>query len=118
MAEKKAEEKKQQQAADHGEAVTRRASDMLSKRYDVAEVKKVEDILDQDNTLLEVQFPEGKFGEYASIHARTGVDGKGKEFAVNCGSKVVCQQLKEILKNGNPPFVFRIKEVKNYYVIE
>jgi len=96
--------------------MSKRLSDFQPKQFDLAEWRKADSILGKDFELLEVQFRQGRKGEYACMRCKDLET--SKEFGLNCGGVVVVKKIKEALTRASLPLTVQIVSNGKYMDIK
>jgi hypothetical protein len=96
--------------------MTKRVSDFQPKQFDLEDWRKTVDVLGKDFELLEVQFRQGKKGDYAAMRCKDLTT--TKEFGLNCGGVVVVKKIKEATARATLPLLIQIYDTGKYLDIK
>lgn len=83
------------------------------QRYDVSEVKKIEDLVGEDVIIYDYKVVQGEYGEYAVV--LSSLDGSDKKFVFTTGGTVVKKKLQMCKDKNAFPVRCKIVRVKRYY---
>jgi len=89
------------------ERVTTRISDVVPE--DITEILRIEDLADGDWLLLDFEFRDGQFGEYAVLTVSDTADGNVCQ--ASTGAKPIMRQLKALDKEQHLPLLVRAEKV-------
>lgn len=95
--------------------VLKRISDILGDQSYQGNVFKIPEVLNQDLILTGYITRTSETGEYMVLRCKHEI--AGEEFGVNCGSKVVMKQVKQLEEAGAFPILAMFKKQKKYYVL-